>query len=453
LTDAGWGGNNAASRGRRTLNAIVKKRLGVALAVLAALYAVSMVLVAAYRAHDPYLKDGGNSDYAKFHVTARALVETGRISPDAGVRNYLPAFVVLSAPIAWIRPCWLGAGLFAVLNICAVALTWHLAMSRLVPGAEEWPLRRKLLPLLLVLPFAHDCILMGQMPLLVGLLAVASWRFDRDGRERLAGLMLALAIIIKPFLATVGVFYALKGRWRTVWSCALWGALLGVGLTMLALGRDEWGRAHYDYYKRVLVRETPMTVLKTNNPRYKRFNNQSVAMSLCRLLSETEAGTARRRFTVNVASLPPGAVQAVYSVFMACIAALTLWTGRKPAGRLPPERLNLEFCAFLLWGIFGSPIVWTFYFGLLLYPVTLLTGIRYANRGGAGPRFPVFAWWFWIAAAASLATEAFMPAYLRAAGIHMWAAALVWLSMVVCAGRVGLKNSRKCVRALGCSHA
>lgn len=92
---------------------------------------------------------------------------------------------------------------------------------------------------------------------------------------------------------------------------------------------------------------------------------------------------------------------------------------------------------FLLWGLLSSSIVWTFYFGLLPYPLALLWNER-RMRGatGHGPGLSGVAWWFWIAAVSSLVTEVLWVPFLRGIGIHMWAALFVWAAMAVSAFRV-----------------
>jgi hypothetical protein len=294
--------------------------------------------------------------------------------------------------------------------------------------------------MLFALPFIHDCIVLGQMPVVVGALCIIGWWLVVRQREWPAGLAFAVAILVKPFLATLVIFLVIKRRWRAVLSTAAFGAVLGVGLPLLIMGPDDCGRAHYEYYERVLRAQTPMAVLAAESPRYKRFNNQSLAIVVKRLLTETRAGRSRKPFYVNVARLPTRAVQAVYLLLSLGIAAGTLWVGRHPWHRIGAPRANLEFAAFLLWGLFGSPIVWTFYFPLLMYPLLLLAAQR-ADRGeGAGPPRTVHvAWYFWIGATLSLLTEAVMLPYLRGVGIHLWASILIWAAMIVSAHRAGVR--------------
>ena len=404
--------------------------------IVGAVYAVVMIGVAAYRARAPYEKGVGTSDYVTFFITSRHFLRTGEITPEAGVRNYLPFFTLLMAPLA-VFPCWMGAALMATMSAAAVVLSLAMMLRALTPRHRGPPLVTAGLPVLVAIPFIHACLVLGQVSILIGLLCLLTWWLVAVGRRWPAGLPLAIAILVKPFLITLLVFLALKRQWRTVASTVGCTAVLGAGLTFAAMRPQAWIDAHRDYYHRVLARQTPLAMIASDKPRYQRYNNESLAIVLRRVLTDTQAGHSRKPFTVNLADLPVRVPQIVYIGLMVAIAALTIFVGRHPPDRIEPERAHFEFAMFLLWGLFGSPIVWTHYFPIVLYPLVLLTVQRVRDRqDGYSDRLLLVAWVFWIVAAVSLVTEGAMLPYLRAVGIHLWAAIFVWAAMVRCAVRI-----------------
>jgi hypothetical protein len=378
----------------------------------------------------------GTSDYVPFYVTARHFIETGEITSSAGVRNYLPFFTLLMVPLAGV-PCWLGAALMAAMSIAGLVLSVTMMLRALVPDHPAPLVVRATVPVLMVLPFLHACLVLGQVSILIGLLCLLTWWLVALQRPWPAGLPLAIALLVKPFLVTLLIFLVLKRQWRAVVSTIGWTAVFGVGLTLATMRPATWLEAHRDYYQRVLCRQTPLALIGAEKPRYARFSNQSLAMVLRRLTTETQAGHSRKPFQVNLVQWSPRTTQAIYLVILAAIAVVTVGVGRFSLRRIEPERAHFEFAMFLLWGLCASPIVWTHYYPLVLYPLVLLT-VTLVRDGDVGRsnRLGQVAWWIWIAAAASLVTEAVGLPVLRAIGVHVWAMIVVWAAMATCAHRV-----------------
>ena len=111
--------------------------------------------------------------------------------------KYLPAFAVLASPIARIPlPAAKGAW-FAVSAVLMVVL---LALSlRAMPELRHPPALLVVLTFLAMAKFyAHELIL-GQVNLLFAVVVVLAIVLMRGGREALAGLLLALAVVVKPY--------------------------------------------------------------------------------------------------------------------------------------------------------------------------------------------------------------------------------------------------------------
>jgi hypothetical protein len=132
---------------------------------------------------------------------SRALAAAPLYREDDGHYQfkYLPAFAVLTAPVALVPLPAAKAGWFACSALLMIALLW-LSLRAL-------PRLHRPAALLLVLTFlamakfyAHELVL-GQVNMLFGVLAVLAIVWLRAGREAGAGLLFALAVVVKPYAA------------------------------------------------------------------------------------------------------------------------------------------------------------------------------------------------------------------------------------------------------------
>jgi hypothetical protein len=132
-------------------------------------------------------------------AASRALAAEPLYRADDGHYQfkYLPAFAVLASPIA-LAPLPAAKGLW----FAASAL---LMMAILGLSVLAMPALRRPAPLLLVLTFvamakfyAHELVL-GQVNLLFGVIVTLAIVWLRNGRDAAAGVLLALAVVVKPY--------------------------------------------------------------------------------------------------------------------------------------------------------------------------------------------------------------------------------------------------------------
>src|SRR5262249_4265692 len=147
--------------------------------------------------------------------------------------KYLPAFAVLAAPAALVPLPAAKAAWFAVSALRMMALLW--LSLRAMPALRVSP------PLLLVLTFlamakfyAHELVL-GQVNLLFGAIVALAIVWMRQGRDAAAGLLLAVAVVVKPYAAIFAPWLATrKNR-------AAFGAMLGAIALLLLLPAVRYG--------------------------------------------------------------------------------------------------------------------------------------------------------------------------------------------------------------------
>lgn len=167
---------------------------------------------------------------------ARALAAEPLYRADDGHYQfkYLPAFAVIASPVALVPLPAAKAAWFAASALLMMALLWL--------SLRAMPELRRPAPVLLILTFlamakfyAHELVL-GQVNLLFGAIAVLAIVWMRDNRDAAAGLLLALAVVVKPYAAIFLPWLATR-RHRTAFATML--AALVV-LLLLPAARYGW---------------------------------------------------------------------------------------------------------------------------------------------------------------------------------------------------------------------
>ena len=135
------------------------------------------------------------------------------------------AFLGLRASYLW----WAGYSLCSGLLACA--LLW-----RELHSADRNHLELVWLWLVFLIYFpTYSAFTMGQVTMVVLLPLVGAWFAARSGNDRLAGLLLGVAVSLKLFIALVAVFFAIQRRWRVL-AWALGTILLIVVVTLPFVG-------------------------------------------------------------------------------------------------------------------------------------------------------------------------------------------------------------------------
>ena len=132
---------------------------------------------------------------------SRALAAAPLYREDDGHYQfkYLPAFAVLAAPVALVPLPAAKAGWFAVSALLMLAL---LGLSlRALPGLHRPAALLLVLTFLAMAKFyAHELVL-GQVNMLFGAIVTLAVVWLRAGRDAGAGLLFALAVVVKPYAA------------------------------------------------------------------------------------------------------------------------------------------------------------------------------------------------------------------------------------------------------------
>ena len=218
---------------------------------------------------------GRMPDYEVYRRAAeRALAAEPLYRPDDGHYQfkYLPAFAVVMLPLgvgsdAVVRACWFVASVLILVLLLRKSVT-------VLP--ERLHSRAYLIGITFVLLakfYAHE-IELGQVNIMMAALVVLAVAEMQAGREFSAGLLIAGAIVLKPY--AVLLLPWLVGRWRMG---SLAGAALGTAVALLlpALVYGFEGNAH-------LLGEWWRTVTDTTAPNLADLNNVSASAVFARLV-------------------------------------------------------------------------------------------------------------------------------------------------------------------------
>jgi hypothetical protein len=200
-------------------------------------------------------------------AASRALAAQPLYRADDGHYQfkYLPAFAVLTAPIALVPLPAAKALWFSTSAVLMMVLLWL--------SLQAMPELRRPAPILVVLTFlamakfyAHELVL-GQVNMLFAVIATLALVWMRRGRDAAAGVLLALAVAVKPYAAIFLPWLASRRRRSALLAMA---GTLAVLLLVPA--------ARYGWTGNIsLLKDWWLTVTSTTAPNVMNADNVSLA--------------------------------------------------------------------------------------------------------------------------------------------------------------------------------
>ncbi len=218
-------------------------------------------------------------DFAVFYGAGLDLTVEKNVYQDKSLFtafNYPPQTAVMYLPFL-LFPYRVAQGLFAALTLCLIPVCVWLSL-RILRDTLSWQ-RLLFLTNIAVLAFPIKFTLgMGQSNILALFLFLTSFFFYQQQRKTVVGILLAIAVIVKPILLFVGLFYLFRRQWKTLGIFAI--TILLFSVIPLALQ----GVSIYQYYLSTQIPE----VIKSSGLAV--YYNQSLMGALSRLpLSMTQA--------------------------------------------------------------------------------------------------------------------------------------------------------------------
>jgi len=288
-------------------------------------------------------------DFIKaYHYAGRAIVSDPATLYDctrAQCYVNLPAIALLFVPFGLMEPSAAGV-LFSLIGLAALAAAMHRLTRDANPDVVLW---------LIVLsgPLYYSIRIGNTTHFLLIALIVA---FDRlaNRRDRLAGMLLGAAALIKPPLALFLVYLLLRRRVAAAWTMAVVGAAV-VAMSVMLYGIDL-----HRYWL------TEFVIGHGGSP-IGAYNVQSVNGFLAHLLTR---GHLRDWYPI-----PMGAgFRAASLTLTAAIVlgvALVCWRAGRPRSQ---QAWYAELSLMLTLAVVIAPISWSHYYLLLLIPIAAMLG-------------------------------------------------------------------------------
>ncbi len=292
------------------------------------------------------------------HDTA-ALEGLIRLGAAGGFVN-IPAVAYLFAPFGWLPP-HLAALLYTAIGVGLTVAAWVLLvrLARL-ERREQW---------LLALLFLANGPLMsaikwGNISYFLIFVLAAGLALLRAERSLAAGVLLAIAAILKPAFALFGIFFLLRRDPRGV----LGFALVGAATVGLSLGLFGWKDNLFWLQTSILHYSDNWLAVS---------GNQSIPAFLFRL-HEPPA------ILLDFSAKAPGKGEKLLAQLITGLIFLTAvvacFRPRSPAAADAPaqagERRDLQYLLTICLCLVGSPLSWTHYYAWLLIPTAFFLGAR-----------------------------------------------------------------------------
>ena len=292
------------------------------------------------------------------------LLPGGQVVPRGSIEWYLPFTSRMMTLIAWL-PYKTAGFIWVALNVAAMFTTVRLIGRHLLGlPPRDWPVTM-LLPFLFLIVFWHWEYKLNQIDNFTLLLLVVTFVHWQQGRHKVAGLWLGLAVLLKLTPGLLGLWFILKRQFRLVGVAALTFVLAGPVSDLIVFGpgpaMDEyriWARkaVHRASHRGLVLAQVEMD-----------WRNQGLGAVLSRWLHPTSYAT---RFDneprapaspypklVNVAHLTPETIANIVTVVLGLSLVGLLVLARRPARVLNLWQLRMEWALFVLAMLWFMPVM------------------------------------------------------------------------------------------------
>lgn len=339
-----------------------------------ALYLVGLGISATFRAQ---------GDFNVYYRTGHRVVHGLALYPptDSDRFLYAPIFAIAFAPLAAL-PRHLAQFVFFLINAISL-IEFILGAGVILFGRErQLPAALIVVPVLLSFRFIDNNFDHGQINLPTLALIVWAIIYADESRDAWAGLMLAAAILIKPFAILGALHIAIRKQFAVLgWTVATGFALMVVPIVVF--GPHRWADQTVAY---------AVAVASMTNRYRTMLTNQSAVSAVARLMSLRFGEAAETSSVATTVGM---------GIDLILIAAMALWDwsdrSEKFAGRL-------ALCGFFCLMPSFAPISWKSYYAALLLSYMALTAAVWTDRP-ANERAPIsVCWLFALSVVFNLAT-------------------------------------------------
>jgi hypothetical protein len=175
--------------------------------------------------------------------------------------KYLPAFAVLAIPAAMLplpvaKAIWFGVSVALIPVVLALSVA-------LLPALRKPAWQLGLITLVLMAKFYGHELVLGQVNLPFAALVLAAVHLIAGGAPARAGLLLAVAVIVKPYAVVFVPWVAAQRAWRALAAAAA-GILASMALPIGLYGWRGTAGLHFEWW-RTVTHSTAPNLLNADN--------------------------------------------------------------------------------------------------------------------------------------------------------------------------------------------
>lgn len=324
--------------------------------------------------------DGG-PDLAGFCDAGRYILAHGTRDPDSTLARYWP-----SADVPWMLLCRLPIQVTAIVWYLFGCFAWYGLLrticNRLVVSPDAALRRHATLTAgLLAMPLVIDGMALGSFHVLMLWLMLEGVDRACRGRAVSGGTLLGIAAWLK-LLPMLGIaFLVYQRKWKAALVAMVVVATLNIVLSLAAFGPAGAWREHERWWHQGAAGTTNRQLISPTGIDEDRLTNESVAITLRRLLSSfgSEPGAARNR--VQFAQLTAGQLQAAFYGVMALLGVVVAIYCRPTSSRGGSEDMSNKIALLSLATLWFSPVVWSYHF-VAATPALAILLMRCRYRSG-----------------------------------------------------------------------
>ncbi|MGA6972715.1 MAG: glycosyltransferase family 87 protein [Candidatus Binatus sp.] len=300
----------------------------------------------------------------------RVLHHLAIYPPDDSDRFlYAPIFAIAFAPLAAL-PRHLAQFIFFAINAFSL-IELILGAGVILLGRErQLPAELIVVPVLLSFRFIDNNFDHGQINLPTLALIVWAIIYADESHHAWAGLMIAAAILIKPFAILAALHLAIRKHFATLG----WAIVAGIALLLVPV-------VVFGPHGLIDQTDAYVTAIASMTNRYRTMlTNQSAVSAVARLMSLRIGADAETSPTATIVGM---------GLEIILIAAVSLWDWRSGDRRSFTNRLAL--CGLFCLMPSFAPISWKSYYAAILVPYMALTAALWTDRN-ASHRAPILVW-------------------------------------------------------------
>lgn len=307
-------------------------------------------------------------DFFVYYRTGHRVLHGMAVYPadEADRFLYAPIFAIAFAPFA-LLPRHAAQGLWFVFNAWGLVAFITGTVIMLFGRSRRLCAALLAIPVLLSFRFIGNNIEHGQINLPI--LALCAWAivYAREDRHPLAGVMLAAAVLVKPFALLAALYLTLRRKWTALG----WAIVAGAAMFVVPI---------FVFGARGLVEQTSayLHAVASMTTQYRTMlTNQSAVAATARLMVQFVDPAQ------GVGTAPFGIGMTIEGILVAAVSVWTVLGACPDESRSARDRYPLAGFFCLMPSL--APISWKSYFAALVVPYMLLTDELWTKRRSSAP--------------------------------------------------------------------